>query len=74
MYIAPFPLPAHILLTHEADGNHQKLKIEPIIPEPHEQIGTEDYRNRAKTEAIVAFARPGQQHVKAEGKHYLRRQ
>ena len=74
MYIAPFPVPAHVLFTHEADGDHQKLKIEPVIPEPHEQIGAEDDRNRAKTEGVIAFARPGQQHIETEGKQYLRRQ
>ena len=74
MYVAPFAVPTHILFTHKADGDHHELQIEPVIPEPQEQIGAENDRNRTKTKSVVALSRPGQQHVKAKGKQYLRRQ
>ncbi len=53
MHTASFPLPTHILFTHETERDHQKLHVEPVITEPHKQINTQDYGKRPKPERIV---------------------
>ena len=68
------PLPPHELLPHEPDREHQELQVEPVIPEPKEQIRAEDDGKRSEAEHVAVAPGPGQQHVEGVGEHQLRQE
>ena len=49
MHLAIIQRPGKNFLRQYAESNHDELKIEPVIPEPQEQIGTENDRKPAET-------------------------
>ncbi len=72
MHPFSFPLPAHELLPHEPDRKHEELQVEPVVPEPEEQVRAENDGKRPEAEHIATAARPGQKHVEGVGEHQLR--
>ena len=74
MDVPALPVPAHELLSEEADRHQQELQIKPIVPEPQEQVGAEDDGKRAKAERVTVAPRPRQQHVERVREQQLRHQ
>ena len=58
MYVAPFPLPAHIFLAEKAQRDHQELQVEPVVTEPQEQVDAEDDREGSEAQYVIPATRP----------------
>ena len=67
-------VPPDELLPEEPDGDEEELQVEPVVPEPEEQVRAEDDRKRPEPEDEAAAARPRQQHVERVGEDDLRDQ
>src|SRR5579875_2079728 len=67
-----FPPPSYEFLTQHTGGNHQKLQIEPIVPEPKKEICTHDDWKWSETQEPFVPPRPAHQHVECVSKHNLR--
>ena len=67
-------MPPDEFLPEESDGHEDELQVEPVVPEPQEQVGAEDDRERPEPEDEAAAARPRQQHVERVGEDDLRHQ
>ena len=51
--LAAVLVPADQFLGGEPDGDHQELQVEPVRPEPEEQVGAEDDRERSEPERVA---------------------
>jgi len=70
----PVPVPAHEFLAHKSDSDHEKLQVKPVIPEPHEQVGTENDGKWTEPQQISVATSPSHQHVKCVSEKQLGKQ
>jgi hypothetical protein len=70
--LTPILVPADELFRGEADRDHHKLQVEPILLEPQKQIRTQDDWQRPEPERIRVASRPGEQHVERVREEQLR--
>ena len=74
VHVPPLAVPAHELLTEKPDRDHQELQVEPIVPEPEEEVDAEDDGEGPEAEHVLLTPRPREQHVEDVGEHELRGQ
>ena len=74
VYQPAVAMPPDEFLPEESDGHEDELQVEPVVPEPQEQVRTKDDRERPEPENEAAAPRPRQQHVERVGEDDLRHQ
>ncbi len=67
-----FAVPADQLLAQEADRDHQELQVEPVVPEPEEEVDAEDDREGPEAQRVALSPGPREQHVEGVREEELR--
>ena len=68
---AAVPLPAQQLLGREAERHEHELEVEPVVPEPEEQVDAEDDRHRAEADPVGVAPGPAEEQVEPVGEGEL---
>ena len=70
---AAVPFPAQQLLGREAERHQQELEIEPVVPEPEEEVDAEDDRDGAEAHPLRVAPGPAEEQVEPVGEGELPR-
>ena len=71
MHGSSLTMPAHELLSQEPEGDHQELQVEPLVPEPQEEVDAEDDGEGTEPEHVGLSPSPGEQNVERVGEGEL---